>query len=109
MEVATSASDELVGVFQHTTSGAGEIVRVMLTGISRLVLGGTVQRGQLITADASGRGVAAVQHTHTENQEDTYTQNTTTSEASPVRVIGKALASGVAGDVIPVLLVQGAA
>ncbi len=109
MVVATSSSDELIGIFQHTTSAAGEEVRIMLTGISRLKLGGTVTRGQLITSDANGQGVAATQHTHTENTAATYTQNATTQSASAVRVIGKALASGVAGDIIPVLLAQGIA
>src|SRR5690349_2875632 len=55
---ATASTEDLVGVFQHTTSAAGDEVRVMLTGISRVVLGGTVTRGGLITSDAAGKGVA---------------------------------------------------
>ncbi|MFZ5998058.1 MAG: DUF2190 domain-containing protein [Nitrospirota bacterium] len=109
LSVASAASDELVGVFQHTTSAAGDDVRVMITGITKVVLGGTVTRGGLITADANGKGVAAAQHTHTENTAGTYTQNATTAAASAVRVIGKALASGVSGDIIPVLLTPGIA
>ena len=59
----------------------------MLTGISRVVLGGTVTRGGLITSDANGKGVAigAVAGTNYNS-------------------IGRALASGVSGDIIPVLL-----
>ena len=106
---ATASTEELVGVFQHTTIAANDEVRVMLTGITRVVLGGTVTRGNLITSDANGKGVAVTQHTHTENTAGTYTQNATTAAALAVRTIGKALASGVAGDIIPMLLAPGAA
>lgn len=84
---ATASTEDLVGVFQHTTSAAGDEVRVMLDGISRVVLGGTVTRGGLVTSDAAGKAVAigAVAGTN-------YAS------------IGRALASGVAGDIIPVLL-----
>lgn len=109
LSVAAADSDELVGIFQHKTDAAGDEVRVMLTGISRLVLGGTVTRGALLTSDAAGKGVAVTQHTHTENTAGTYTQNATTAAAAAKRVIGKALASGVSGDIIPVLLAPGIA
>lgn len=109
LSVATASTEELIGVFQHTTAAAGDEVRVMLVGISEVKLGGTVTRGNLITSDASGQGVATTQHTHTENTAGTYTQNATTAAASAVRVIGKALASGVSGDLIPVLLATGIA
>ena len=107
LSLATASTQELIGVFQHTTAAAGAEVRVMLSGITELKIGGTVTRGNLITSDASGQGVAATQHTHTENTAASYTQNAVTVAASAVRVIGKALASGVSGDIIPVLLVQG--
>jgi len=87
MSSATASSEELVAVFQHATSAAGEEVRVMLEGITRLALGGTVTRGGLITSDANAKGVAigAVAGTN-------------------YAVIGRALASGVSGDIIPMLL-----
>lgn len=109
MGVATAASDEMLGIFQHAADAAGETVRVMLSGISRLRLGGTVTRGSLLTTNSSGQGVAATQHTHTENTAGSYTQNATTAVANVVRVIGRALASGVSGDIIPVLLAPGVA
>ncbi|MFQ5737336.1 MAG: capsid cement protein [Thermodesulfobacteriota bacterium] len=87
---ATASTEELVGVFQHTTSAAGEEVRVMLTGISRVVLGGTVTRGAYLTADANGKAVAAAP-----------------GAGVNAYVVGQAMASGVAGDIIPVLLKQG--
>jgi hypothetical protein len=89
LSAATAATEDLIGVFQHDTS-AGDEVRVMLTGISRVVLGGTVTRGAWLTSDASAKAVAigAVAGTNYNS-------------------IGRALASGVAGDIIPVLLEPG--
>ncbi len=86
---ATASTEELIGVFQHATTVAGQEVRVMLGGISRVKLGGTVTRGGLLTSDASGQAVAigAVAGTN-------------------YAVIGRAMASGVSGDIIPVLIAQ---
>jgi len=109
MTMAVAVSNDMIGVFQHTTLAAGDEVRVMLTGISRIVLGGTVARGQLLTSNSLGRGVVATQHVHVENLAAAYTQNATTAAASAVRTIGRALASGVAGDIIPVLIAPGIA
>lgn len=84
---ATASTEDLVGVFQHTTVAANEEIRVMLSGISRVKLGGTVARGGLVTSDANGKAVAigAVGGTN-------------------YATIGRALASGVVDDIIPVLL-----
>lgn len=84
---ATANTEDLVGVFQHTTAAAGDEVRLMVSGISLVKLGGTVTRGNYVTADTAGKGVAigAVAGTN-------------------YNAIGKALASGVDGDLIPVLL-----
>ena len=81
---ATASTEDLVGVFQHTTTAAGQEIRVMLDGISRVKLGGTVTRGGLLTSDANGKAVAigAVGGTN-------------------YAVIGRAMASGVADDIIP--------
>lgn len=86
---ATASTEELIGVFQHATTAANQEVRVMLSGISRVKLGGTVTRGGLLTSDASGQAVAigAVAGTN-------------------YAVIGRAMASGVSGDIIPVLIAQ---
>lgn len=86
MSVAAAATDNMLGIFQHTTDAAGERVRVMKTGISRLVLGATVTRGDPITSNATGRGIQA-----------TLGQN----------YIGFAEASGVSGDIIPVSIMPG--
>lgn len=87
--LATAATSEIIGVTQHATAAAGDEVRVMLTGIAELRLGGSVTRGNRLTSDASGQGVAigAVAGTNYNS-------------------IGMALASGVSGDIIPVLIAQ---
>lgn len=88
--VAAAVGDLMVGVFLHTTSAANEIVAVQLGGIATVKIGGNVTRGNLITSDSSGLGVAAAPAAGVNN-----------------RVIGIALKSGVNGDEIPVLLSPG--
>ena len=80
---ATAAA--LIGVFQGKAKADAKI-NVMLTGITLVKIGGAVTRGNLITSDAAGKGIA-----------------TTTAKNF---VVGVALASGVDGDIIPLLLSQ---
>lgn len=89
LALATAVSDELLGVFQHATTVAGEEVRVQVTGITRVKLGGTVTRGGWATTDGSGQAVAAAPAAGVNNN-----------------VIGRFLASGVNGDIVPLLLSQ---
>jgi len=86
MSVATGATDNLLAIFQHITDTADDPVRVMMSGISRLKLGGTVTRGGPITSDANAKGVAA---------------------ALGQNIIGFACASGVLNDIIPVFIAPG--
>jgi len=82
--LATGATDQLIGIFQHTTSAVGDIVRIMVTsGISSLLYGGTVTRGDPLTSDALGRGITAV---------------------AGQNIIGYATVSGVVGDIGTCLL-----
>ena len=77
--LATGATDSLIGIFQHTTSVAGASVRIaMNSGISSLVYGGTVTRGDPLTSDSLGRGITAV---------------------AGQNIIGYATVSGVVGDI----------
>lgn len=77
--LATGATDSLIGIFQHITSGAGIPVRIaMNSGISSLVYGGTVTRGDPLTSDSLGRGITAV---------------------AGQNIIGYATVSGVVGDI----------
>lgn len=84
---AAAVSDKLLGITTEIDAASGERVDVIHEGIADLKLGGTVARGDFLTSDASGQGVAAAPAAGTNNQ-----------------IIGKALVSGVSGDVIPVLI-----
>ena len=103
---AAAATDAMIGVAQHT-AGDNERVRVMLAGISKVEYGGNVTQGDLLTADAQGRAIKVTRHTHTENTAASYTQNASTQPATGERVIGVAMADGVAGDIGRVLLYPG--
>ncbi len=90
LSVASGAANSLVGVFQSTTANPGDSVEVMVTGISSVVLGGNVTRGDYITSAANGSGVTAAP-----------------AAGANANVIGIALESGVSGDIIAVLLAPG--
>lgn len=95
LSVATAVTEGLVGVFQHTTAAADDEVRVMLTGITDVKLGGTVTRGGLATTDSAAKAVAAAPAAGVNNS-----------------IIGTFLDSGVNGDIVPLFLnpsqIQGA-
>jgi len=81
MVPAAAVGDEIDGVFQHNADSGAE-VRVMLVGVSRIKYGGNVTRGNFLTSDASGQGVAAAPAAGVNNN-----------------VGGKATISGVSGDI----------
>ncbi len=86
---AAANSDLLVGIFQHDAASGAE-VRIMLGGISRVKLGtGGITRGALVTSDGTGQGIAL-----------------SGAAGTNVQAIGIAMASGSAGDIVPVLLAQ---
>ena len=87
---AAAATDALIGVVEGVSPATGERCAVVTHGIAEVKLGGTVVRGGFITSDASGQGVAAAPGAAVNNS-----------------VVGRALASGVAGDVINVLVAPG--
>ena len=80
---AAAAADLSIGIVEGVAPAAGERCDVVMAGLAEVTAGGAVTRGQLVTADAQGRAVAA---------------------AAGNRAIGMARASGVAGDVIEVLI-----
>lgn len=84
---AAAVSDKFIGISTEIDVASGERIDVIHEGIADLKLGGTVARGDFITTNASGQGVAAAPSAGTNNQ-----------------IVGKALVSGVSGDVIPVLV-----
>ena len=94
---AAASTDKAIGVSMPLGSlnmgvnyASGDTVDVMHDGIADLQLGGTVTRGDLLISDASGCGIVA-----------------TGTAGSNYRIIGIALVSGVANDIIPVLLTPG--
>ncbi|MFE0757198.1 DUF2190 domain-containing protein [Inquilinus sp. NPDC058860] len=87
--LATAAADKSIGVVDMLgASAAGLSCDVVLTGVAEVEYGGPVTRGDDLTADAQGRAVIA---------------------AAGNRVIGKAMATGVLGDIGSVLIDRGVA
>lgn len=85
---AAAATDGIIGVTTDAgADAAGNPVDVIHDGIAFVKLGGTVTRGDWITSDASGHGVKANPAAGANNF-----------------VVGRALQSGVSGDVINVLV-----
>ena len=81
---AAAATDLLIGTADSLDKAADEMVDLDLRPIAEVKLGGSVTRGQPITSNAAGKGVAAAP-----------------AAGSNVRIIGFAAKSGVADDVIP--------
>jgi hypothetical protein len=88
---AAAVGDTLIGVsVQPGTAAQGQRVDVAIDGVVEVLAGGTITRGAWLTTTASGQAVAAAPSAGVNNG-----------------VIGVALQSAVAGDVIPCLLAQG--
>jgi Uncharacterized conserved protein (DUF2190) len=88
---AAAATDKIIGVSTEVDAAIGERADVVHDGIADLKLGGAVARGDLLTSDATGRGVVAAPAAGTNN-----------------RIGAMAIISGVADDIIPVKVIQGA-
>jgi hypothetical protein len=80
---ATAPSDLLLGTNDALGKASGEMVDYPVAGVGEVVLGGAVTRGQPITADAASKGIAAAP-----------------AAGANARIIGFALQSGVADDVV---------
>jgi len=84
---ATAATDKLLGTADGLDKAVGEFVDLNDSAVGEVRLGGTVARGDALTADANGKAVV------------------TTTVGN--RIIGFADASGVVDDVIPYLRALG--
>lgn len=83
--LAAAATDPIVAVSVEAAA-SGAKFDPQLTGIAEVKLGGTVTRGDDVTSDASGLGVSL-------------------SAAATIKCsVGRAMASGVVGDIIPVAI-----
>jgi hypothetical protein len=84
---AAAVADKLIGITTEIDAAINERLDVVHEGIADLKLGGTVARGDFLTTDPTGQGVSAAPAAGTNNQ-----------------IVGKAMTSGVIGDIIPVLV-----
>lgn len=85
--LAAAAADFSIGVSDSLDAALGERVDVIRTGIADVEYGGTVVRGDELTADSTGRAVAAAP-----------------TAGVNARLIGTAELSGVVGDIGKVLI-----
>lgn len=92
-KVATSAAnaDPIAGVSGSIGGAIGDMVDLTLSGIGLVTLGGTVTAGAMLTSDASGNAIVAAP-----------------TAGVLMSTIGRAMAPGVAGDIIEVLVVNSA-
>lgn len=84
-KAVSATTDALIGVVQGKAA-RDATANVMILGVSLVKAGGAITRGDTLTSDDSGKAIS-----------------TTTAKNY---LVGIALASGVEGDVIPVLLSQ---
>jgi len=83
---AAAATDLLLGTADSLDKVTGEMVDLDLRPTAEVKLGAAVTRGQWLTSNAAGKAIAAAP-----------------AAGSNVQVIGRALKSGAAEDVIPYL------
>lgn len=83
--VCAAATDKPIGVLQNKPV-SGAPADVMVVGVSKVVLGGTVAAGDDLTSDANGAAITAV------------------TNAGANRSYGVALQGGTVGQVVEVLL-----
>lgn len=89
VQTSTAAAQLHMGVLDGLGDAAtGEPVDVIMDGIATVRAGGTITRGQPITANATGQGIAA-------------------TAGAGVRIIGFAMTSAVSGDLFPVFIRPG--
>ena len=88
--LATASTDLLIGTNEALTKDAGQMVDYPTAGTGEVALGAAVTRGDPLTADATSRAVAAAP-----------------AVGVNARIIGFALQSGVAGDVIDYQIAPG--
>ena len=86
---ASAVTDSMIGVSGQVQGDITKRVDVTMSDIAEVELGGTVTRGDWLTSDANGKAVTAAPAAGTNNN-----------------VIGRAMASGVLGDIAPVFLAQ---
>lgn len=84
---AAAVSDSLLGVTGQLAGEAGKRVEAVMSDTCEVEFGGTVTRGDWLTSDANGKAVTAAPAAGVNNN-----------------VIGRAMCSGVLGDIGSVML-----
>lgn len=87
---AAGSLDATIGVTTEVDVAIGETVDVVMFGPTPVRFGGAVTRGDLLTADANGRAIAAAP-----------------AAGVNARTIGLAMVSAVAGDIGPAAITPG--
>lgn len=82
VNLASAATQLFAGVSELGCTAAGDRLDVIKSGNPKVEYGGTVTRGQMLTADSVGRAIAAAPAT-----------------GANVQIIGSAEISGVVGDI----------
>lgn len=85
--VLAGANDKVLGVLQDKPNAAGKSASVTVIGTTKVVLGNTVAYGDSLISDANGKAIAV-------------------GATVNGNVIGYALAAGVAGDIIRMLVAR---
>lgn len=102
--VVAGAGEFAAGILQNKPN-SGQAATVAYGGISKAIAGGNVTAGMTVAADATGKVVDAAEAVIASLDGNVATNVAVTSS----NVIGVALASGVSGDVIPVLVMNAGA
>lgn len=89
-QLATSATDKLLGAAGEQGADAGGMLDVTKAGISKVRLGGTVANGDPLTADANSKAIKAV-----------------ATAGANVAIIGFAESDGDADEIIPYMVAPG--
>jgi hypothetical protein len=103
-QAAVASTGEFCAGILQNKPGSGQAATVAYGGISKVVAGGNVTAGMTLAANSSGKLVNAA-----EAVVNTSDAGGATDAVIASNVVGIALASGVANDVIPMLVLMAGA
>ncbi|MFQ5765417.1 MAG: DUF2190 domain-containing protein [Rhodospirillales bacterium] len=105
---SAAATDGHMGVAAHAAAAAEDSIRAVLAGIAKVEYGGTITRGDRITADANGKAVKAADLTIASGATPVTSSAANgaiiAGSVPPSRTVGIAMKSGVLNDIGVVLL-----
>lgn len=101
--VLAAAGEAAIGVLANKPT-SGQTASIQVSGVAKVLAGGTIAAGAQVAANADGKAVGA-----TLGRTNTSDAGGATDALIGSNVMGIALAGGVDGDVIPVLITQAGA